>query len=45
VSESGISTRDDIDRLREAGFKAFLIGEHFMRADDPGEALVRLVNG
>ncbi|HEY7545095.1 MAG TPA: indole-3-glycerol phosphate synthase TrpC [Blastocatellia bacterium] len=45
VSESGISTRDDIDRLREAGFKAFLIGEHFMRADDPGESLVRLVNG
>jgi indole-3-glycerol phosphate synthase len=45
VSESGINTRDDIDRLREAGYKAFLIGEHFMRADDPGAALSRLVNG
>ncbi len=45
VSESGIAARDDIDRLREAGYQAFLIGEHFMRADDPGEALTRLVNG
>ncbi len=45
VSESGINTRDDIDKLREAGYQAFLIGEHFMRADDPGEALTRLVKG
>lgn len=45
VSESGINTHDDIDKLREAGYQAFLIGERFMRADDPGEALTRLVNG
>lgn len=43
VSESGINTGDDIRRLREAGFKAFLVGEHLMRADDPGEALRRLI--
>lgn len=43
VSESGINTGDDIQRLREAGFNAFLVGEHLMRADDPGEALQRLI--
>ena len=43
VSESGIDTGDDIRRLREAGFNAFLVGEHLMRADDPGEALERLI--
>jgi indole-3-glycerol phosphate synthase len=44
VSESGINTGKDIDRLRRAGFHAFLIGEHFMRAGDPGRALKELVN-
>ena len=43
VSESGINTGDDIRRLRDAGFNAFLVGEHLMRADDPGEALRRLL--
>jgi indole-3-glycerol phosphate synthase len=43
VSESGINTGDDIRRLRAAGFSAFLVGEHLMRADDPGEALQRLI--
>jgi indole-3-glycerol phosphate synthase len=42
VTESGIATRDDIARLRAAGVNAFLIGETFMRADDPGAALRRL---
>lgn len=43
VSESGIRTRKDIDRLRAAGFSAFLIGEELMRAHDEGEALRLLV--
>ncbi|HEX5733117.1 MAG TPA: indole-3-glycerol phosphate synthase TrpC [Blastocatellia bacterium] len=43
VSESGINSAGEIARLKSAGFSAFLIGEHFMRAADPGEALHRLV--
>jgi indole-3-glycerol phosphate synthase len=43
VSESGINTGADIRRLRSAGFSAFLVGEHLMRAKDPGEALKRLI--
>ena len=44
VSESGISRGSDILRLRDAGFSGFLIGEHFMRADDPGQALRELIS-
>lgn len=43
VSESGIRTRADIDRLRAAGFHAFLIGEELMRAEDEGKALRELL--
>ena len=43
VSESGIRMREDIDRLREAGFHAFLIGEELMRAADEGKALKELI--
>ena len=43
VSESGIRTRDDIRRLRGAGFSAFLIGEELMRAGDEGAALRDLI--
>ncbi|MBS1791994.1 MAG: indole-3-glycerol phosphate synthase TrpC [Acidobacteria bacterium] len=43
VSESGMRTREDIDRLRTAGFHAFLIGEELMRASDEGAALKALV--
>jgi len=39
VSESGLRTHDDLVRLRAAGFDAFLIGEHLMKAADPGAAL------
>lgn len=39
VSESGIRTREDIDRLRAAGYDAFLIGEELMRSADEGAAL------
>ena len=43
VAESGISTSDDIARLRSAGFDAFLIGESLMRQPDPGTALAGLL--
>jgi indole-3-glycerol phosphate synthase len=43
VSESGIRTREEIDRLRAAGFHAFLIGEELMRAEDEGKALKDLI--
>jgi indole-3-glycerol phosphate synthase len=39
VSESGLRTRGDIEKLRRAGFDAFLIGEHLMKEADPGSAL------
>jgi len=42
VTESGIATSDDVLRLRAAGVQAFLVGEAFMRADEPGEALAQL---
>ncbi|WP_296492694.1 indole-3-glycerol phosphate synthase TrpC [Rhodoferax sp.] len=42
VCESGIHSRDDVLRMGAAGVNAFLVGEAFMRADEPGEALVAL---
>ena len=39
VTESGILTRDDVLRMRAGGVNAFLVGEAFMRAPEPGEAL------
>jgi indole-3-glycerol phosphate synthase len=42
VSESGIRTPDDVARLRAEGIEAFLVGETFMRAPDPGAELARL---
>ena len=42
VTESGISTAADVQRMREAKVNAFLVGEAFMRADDPGLALEAL---
>jgi len=39
VTESGIAGADDVKRLREAGVHAFLVGEAFMRAPEPGLAL------
>lgn len=42
VTESAIHSRRDVAVMREAGVKAFLIGEAFMREEDPGEALRRL---
>jgi indole-3-glycerol phosphate synthase len=45
VTESGISTADDLVRLRTAGFDAFLIGESLMRQPEPGAALAELLKG
>jgi indole-3-glycerol phosphate synthase len=43
VTESGIGTQEDIRALRKAGVPAFLIGEAFMRATDPGFALGNII--
>lgn len=45
VAESGIRTRADLDALRAAGYKAFLVGERLMTDADPGAALTRLMTG
>lgn len=49
VSESGISDPDTVKALRSVGFRGFLIGENFMKAPDPGQALagfrLRIENG
>ena len=43
VTESGILVPADVARMRAAGVHAFLVGEAFMRADDPGAALAALI--
>ncbi len=42
VTESGIHTRDDVQRMHAAGIHAFLVGEAFMKAEDPGARLREL---
>ena len=42
VTESGIHTREDVARMRAEGIDAFLVGEAFMRAPDPGATLAGL---
>lgn len=42
ISESGFDSRGQIDTLRAAGYQAFLIGEHLMKAQSPREALLAL---
>ena len=42
VSESGIHDSADVRRLMDAGYPAFLVGEHLMKSGDPAEALRRL---
>src|SRR5215472_4548145 len=43
VSESGIHGAADVARLRDAGYHAFLVGEHLMKSGDPAAALAQLV--
>lgn len=45
VTESGILARDDVALMRANGVHAFLVGEAFMRAPDPGARLVELFDG
>jgi indole-3-glycerol phosphate synthase len=45
VAESGIKTRADVDRLRAAGFDAFLVGESLLRQNDRATAVRQLVFG
>jgi indole-3-glycerol phosphate synthase len=43
VSESGLTSRDELDRLAAAGYQAFLIGERFMTDPDPAKAIGDLI--
>jgi len=42
ITESGILTKDDVAKMRACHVDSFLVGETFMRADDPGEKLAEL---
>jgi indole-3-glycerol phosphate synthase len=42
ITESGILAHGDVTRMRARGVDAFLVGEAFMRAPDPGVALAKL---
>ena len=44
VSESGLSSPATVRALRSAGFRGFLMGEHFMKEADPGEALKTFIS-
>ena len=43
VSESGLKSREELERLSEAGYRAFLIGERFMTDPDPARAIGQLL--
>lgn len=42
IAESGIHSADDVLFLKNAGFKGFLMGEYFMKHNDPGQACMKL---
>ena len=44
ISESGLAGAETIKYLRKSGFKGFLIGETFMKTDNPGEACKKLIS-
>ena len=39
ISESGLRSIDDLNLINQAGYKGFLIGEQFMKHDDPAQEL------
>ena len=43
VSESGISSSEAIINLQEFGYQGFLVGEHFMKTDDPGKSVEEFI--
>lgn len=45
VSESGLNSVDDVLQLRDLGYSGFLMGEHFMRTQNPGLALKQFIDG
>ena len=45
ISESGLSTGDELSRLRTLGFDGFLIGGSLMQSDNPGDELRKLIEG
>ncbi len=45
ISESGIRTKEAIIELRKYGFQGFLIGENFMKTEDPVEAAINFLSG
>lgn len=45
VAESGLTSMDEIRRLRDVGYMGFLIGETFMKNENPGEALKQFIHG
>jgi len=44
IAESGVFTKDDIDRLAQSGAQGYLIGENFMRQDDVAGAVRKLIS-
>ena len=44
ISESGLTSTDDIKLLKSHGFQGFLIGENFMKTDNPGKSLEQFIN-
>ena len=44
ISESGLTSTEDIKLLKSHGFQGFLIGENFMKTDNPGKSLEQFIN-